>query len=95
MNKLLIALLLVSGSALADPPRNTAEINSWGRTVGGSSCSSGYCTQYDSMGRTVGGSSYTPTPAAPAVAPVYIPESSFNKNDPWASTWNYVINQQR
>ena len=59
MHKLLIALMLVSGGALADPPRYTTEQNQYGRTVAGSSCAGGYCAQYDRTGRTVGNSSYT------------------------------------
>jgi hypothetical protein len=63
MHKLLIALMLVSGIApvvaLADPPRYQTYQDQMGRTVAGSSCSGGYCAQYDSTGRTVGTSAYT------------------------------------
>ena len=95
MNKLLLGLLVVSGSALGDPPKYQTYQDQYGRTVAGSSCSSGYCAQYDSNGRTVGTSSYSQDRIAPVPAPVYIPSSSFNLHDPWASSRDNLINPQR
>lgn len=95
MHKLLIGLLMVSGSVLADPPKYQTYQDQYGRTVAGSSCSGGYCAQYDSNGRTVGTSSYSQERRAPAPAPVYIPNNPFNINDPWDSSRDSLINPQR